>query len=108
MLNFDNQANRYSENNTATQADAALTAIAKSAPSISSSALLVNVIIRHWSAQASDKQVAEQAEHLHGADKGTVTATKSLLGKMPEIMAIKVFSKRVREWHNFTVYAMGR
>jgi hypothetical protein len=29
MLNFDNQANRYSENNTATEADAALTAIAK-------------------------------------------------------------------------------
>jgi hypothetical protein len=100
MLNFENKANRYSENNTATEADAALTAIAKSAPSISSSALLVNVIIRHWSAQAGDKQVAEQAEHLHGADKGTVKATKSLLGKMPEIVAIKAFTKMVRDWHN--------
>jgi hypothetical protein len=73
--------------------------ITASLPSIASSFMLVNVTIGYPSMEARDRDVSKATEAAFGAETGTVKSIKSLLGKLPELEAIKSFAAVTRQWH---------
>jgi hypothetical protein len=71
----------------------------KSVPSISSSAMLVDLSISLWSARKLDKRASEEVATTNNADKGVARVTKSLLGNCDELDALVKFGANVRNMH---------
>lgn len=71
----------------------------KSVPSISSSAMLVELSIGVWSARKLDKRASEDVTTTNHADKGVARVTKSLLGNCDELDALVKFAANVRNMH---------
>jgi len=65
-------------------------------PSISSSAMLVEVRINCWTGRKKDKAVSEEVTTDKKADRGTATVTKKLLGDCATLHAIDKQSKNAR------------
>jgi hypothetical protein len=70
-----------------------------SVPSISSSAMLVDLSISLWSARKLDKRASEEVATTNNADKGVARVTKSLLGNCDELDALVKFGANVRNMH---------
>jgi hypothetical protein len=66
------------------------------APTISSSAMLVELSISKWLGTAKDKEVAERAEQAAGARSGVYRATKMLLPNNAKLKAINDFAGNAR------------
>jgi hypothetical protein len=65
-------------------------------PSISSSAMLVEVRINCWTGLKKDKAASEEVTTDKKADRGTATVTKKLLGDCATLRAIDLHSKNAR------------
>jgi hypothetical protein len=72
---------------------------APAAPSITSSAMLVELTISVWTGKKRDKAVSEEVARNKNADKGVVSLSKQLLGDCAELDAIQKFSANVRNMH---------
>lgn len=69
------------------------------APSISSSSMLVELSISCWSGRRLDKRASEEVVAANRADKGVARVTKSLLGACDELDALQKFAANVRNVH---------
>ena len=65
-------------------------------PTITSSAMLVEVNIKCWTARVKDKRASEEVTQRNNADKKTATVTKKLLGDCVELDQLEKYSKRSR------------
>lgn len=72
------------------------------APSIASSAMLVELNISVWTARKLDKRASEEVTSNHGANKGAANVNKKLLGDCAELDAVQKFTANARNMH----YAM--
>lgn len=70
-----------------------------SVPSISSSAMLVDLSISLWSARKLDKRASDDVTFNNNADKGVARVTKRLLGNCEELDALTRFAANVRLMH---------
>ena len=70
-----------------------------SVPSISSSAMLVELSISLWTARKLDKRASDDVTTTNNADKGVARVTKSLLGNCDELDALVKFGSNVRNMH---------
>lgn len=73
-----------------------------SVPSISSSAMLVDLHVSQWAARKKDKTASATVTDSNGAQTGSADVRKSLLHGCPELEAIKKFVATNRNAH----YAM--
>jgi hypothetical protein len=73
-------------------------------PSLSSSAMLVEVNIGFWSGRKQDKKAAKDIELMKGAKAGSGSYSKKLLGDCPELDAIQSFvtTFRVNRHYQYT------
>lgn len=67
-----------------------------SAPTISSSAMLVDLSISQWSGIRRDKAASAKVADDNGARRGVASVTKKLLGDCPELKAVSDFVATVR------------
>jgi hypothetical protein len=72
---------------------------APAAPSITSSAMLVELMISVWTGKKRDKAASEEVSRNKNADKGVASVNKKLLGDCAELDAIQKFSANVRNMH---------
>lgn len=70
-----------------------------SVPSISSSAMLVELGISLWTARKLDKRASDDVTTTNNADKGVARVTKSLLSSCDELSALVKFAANVRTTH---------
>jgi hypothetical protein len=70
-----------------------------SVPSITSSAMLVELGISLWTARRLDRRASEHTTTTNNADKGVARVTKSLLGDCAELDALTKFAANVRNTH---------
>lgn len=73
-----------------------------SAPSISSSAVLIDLSISTWTGRKLDKRASNDVTAQNGAAKGVANVHKKLLGDCAELDAVQKFAANVRNTH----YAM--
>jgi hypothetical protein len=73
--------------------------IQTNAPSIASSAMLVELTVSVWTGMKRDKKASEGVEQLNNANKGVASVNKKLLGDCAELTAIQKFVSKVRELH---------
>lgn len=76
----------------------ASTAITNS-PSISSSAMLVEVSFSTWTGRKLDKRASQDVTRSNGADTGTANVNKKLLGECEELTAVQKFAANARNIH---------
>lgn len=76
---------------------------ADTAPTLASSAMLVELSISCWAGRKKDKQASEDVTMRSGAKKGMAAVTKKLLGDCPELVAVHQHAGNVR---NQVHYAM--
>jgi len=76
-----------------------LQAPAANAPSIASSAMLVELGISQWTARKKDHRASDEVAANKYADKGTASVHKKLLGNCDELDAIKKFATAARTTH---------
>jgi len=69
------------------------------APSISTSAMLVELSIAVWTARRRDKQASDEVTAAKHAAKGVATVNKKLLGDCAELDAVQKFAANVRNMH---------
>ena len=69
------------------------------APSISSSAMLVELSIGIWEGRKKDRRASAAVTSSNNASRGIATVNKKLLGDCPELEAIKAFVSMVRQWN---------
>ena len=67
-----------------------------SVPSISSSAMLVELSISVWTGRKKDKQAQAEVEQAHGTAKNVTNVTKKLMGDHPLLTQIQKFAAGVR------------
>jgi len=67
-----------------------------SVPSISSSAMLVELAISVWTGKKKDKRASQAVEFQNGAEDGVFSGYKKLLGNCAELKAIQDFTANVR------------
>lgn len=79
------------------------TPTATTAPTLASSAMLVELSISVWTGRKKDNNASKDVTARSGADTGTATVTKKLLGDNPELVAIQKFAANTR---NQIHYAM--
>lgn len=72
---------------------------APSIPSISSSAMLVELNISCWTGVKQDKSAAAEIAAAHGAESDAVTSHKKLLGNCPELVEVKRLTGECRNNH---------
>jgi hypothetical protein len=72
---------------------------APAAPSITSSAMLVELMISVWTGKKRDKAASEEVARNKNADKGVASVNKKLLGDCAELDALQKFSANVRNMH---------
>jgi hypothetical protein len=72
---------------------------APAAPSITSSAMLVELMISVWTGKKRDKAASEEVSRNKNADKGVASVNKKLLGDCAELDALQKFSANVRNMH---------
>jgi hypothetical protein len=77
------------------KASAAMT----NSPSISSSAMLVELSISTWTGRKLDKRASTDVTRSNGADSGIANVHKKLLGNCEELTAIQKFTGNVRNMH---------
>ena len=77
--------------------------LTETVPSLSSSAMLVDLQISQFTGSKKDKKASEQVTALNNADKGVANVHKKLLGNCKELEDIK---KHVGETRNHYHYAM--
>jgi hypothetical protein len=70
-----------------------------SVPSISSSAMLVEMSISLWTGKRLDKRASEEAASANNAQKGVARVTKDLLFECAELDALVKFGANVRNMH---------
>lgn len=70
-----------------------------SAPSIASSAMLVDVSISQWAGQRKDVGISNEVTNTKNAEKGTAKVTKKLLPTSQRLKAIETFVTAVRSSH---------
>jgi len=74
------------------------------APSITSSAMLVEYNASVWTGRKQDKQASEELELVKRADPNVANVHKKLLGNCPELKAIQQFVGNARNTHyNMTI-----
>lgn len=73
-----------------------------SAPSIASSAVLIDLSISTWTGRKLDKRASNEVTTQNNAAKGVAAVTKRLLGDCAELEAIQKFAANARNTH----YAM--
>ena len=73
-----------------------------SAPSIASSALLIDMSISVWTGRKLDKRASQEVVNQNGAAKGVANVSKKLLGDCAELDAVQKFAANARNIH----YAM--
>lgn len=69
------------------------------APSVSSSAMLVDLSISVWTARRRDKGASEQVARDNNAQRGVASVNKKLLGDCAELDAVQKFTENVRSLH---------
>ncbi len=70
-----------------------------SAPTIASSAMLVELSIGVWTGKKKDKAASDDVTRLNNAQKGVASVSKRLLGDCAELDAIQKFAANVRTLH---------
>lgn len=70
-----------------------------SAPSIGSSAMLVELQVSQWTGRKKDKRASATVTDQNYADKGTAAVSKKLLGHCQELDAIHKFTANARNIH---------
>jgi len=73
--------------------------LASAAPSIGSSAMLVELQISQWTGRKKDKRASATVTSQNYADKGTAAVNKKLLGHCEELDAIHKFTASARNIH---------
>ena len=73
-----------------------------SAPSIASSAVLIDLSISTWTGRKLDKRASQDVTNQAGAAKGVANVSKKLLGDCAELDAVQKFAANARNIH----YAM--
>jgi hypothetical protein len=74
-------------------------AVTSAAPSIGSSAMLVELQISQWTGRKKDKRASATVTSQNYADKGTAAVNKKLLGHCEELDAIHKFTANARNIH---------
>jgi hypothetical protein len=69
------------------------------APTIASSAILVELTIRTWAGRKKDKRATKEVNSQNNAAKGTANVTKKLLGECEELKAITNYAEVIRDYH---------
>lgn len=69
------------------------------APSLGSSAILVELTIRTWAGRKKDKRATNDVNYRNNAQKGTANVTKKLLGECEELKAITNYAEVIRDYH---------
>lgn len=69
------------------------------APSIASSAMLVDLTIKVWSGRKKDTTASDDVTRLNGANVGVASVYKALLGDCAELTAVAKFAANVRTAH---------
>jgi len=72
------------------------------APTIASSAVLIDLSISTWTGRKMDKRASETITSQNNASKGVANVTKKLLGDCDELTAVQKFAANARNTH----YAM--
>lgn len=67
-----------------------------SVPSISSSAMLVELSISQWTGIKKDKKASQDVEQQNGAQRGVFNGSKKLLGDCAELKAVHDFTANIR------------
>lgn len=70
-----------------------------SAPSLSSSAMLVELAISTWTARKKDKAASDDVTRLNNAQRGVASVSKHLLGDCAELDAVQKFAGNTRNTH---------
>jgi hypothetical protein len=73
--------------------------LASAAPSIGSSAMLVELQISQWTGRKKDKRASATVTSQNYADTGTAAVNKKLLGHCEELDAIHKFTANARNIH---------
>jgi hypothetical protein len=66
------------------------------APSISSSAMIVDYSASVWTARKKDKKASEDVNYVNNADKGVANVSKNILGHCSELDKIQKYAANVR------------
>jgi len=66
-------------------------------PSLSSSAMQVEVVIRQWGGRKLDKRASEEVQKDNDAERGVVNVRKKLLGNSDELQAIAKMASAIRQ-----------
>ena len=69
------------------------------APTIASSAILVELTIRTWAGRKKDKRATKEVNSQNNAATGTANVTKKLLGECEELKAITNYAEVIRDYH---------
>lgn len=69
------------------------------APSLNSSAVLVELTIRTWAGRKKDKRATNDVNYRNNAQRGTANVTKKLLGECEELKAITNYAEVIRDYH---------
>jgi exonuclease VII large subunit len=70
-----------------------------SAPTIASSAMLVDLHIGFWAGRKKDKAASDEVARLNNAEKGVTSVIKQLLGDCAELDAVHKFAANARNVH---------
>ena len=95
MQHYNTATNELGNSLTSTNS----TAPAISAPSISSSAMLVILSISTWTGRKLDKRASTDVTRTNGADSGIANVHKKLLGNCDELDAVQKFGANARNIH---------
>lgn len=74
-----------------------------SVPSISSSAMLVELSISQWGGKKEDKRASQAVEAQNGAEDGVFSGRKKLLGDCAELEAVHKFTANMRTGIHYTM-----
>lgn len=69
------------------------------APTLNSSAVLVELTIRTWAGRKKDKRASNDVNQRNNAQRGTANVTKKLLGECEELKAISSYAEVIRDYH---------
>lgn len=70
-------------------------------PSVSASAMLVELSFSFWAGRKKDKRAEEQMARHYGASESAVNASKALLGNCPELHAIQKYKAQVQTGYHY-------
>ena len=76
------------------------TAVAETAPTLASSAMLVEVNISHWAGRKKDKRASADVTYANHADTGVASVNKKLLANSDTLRAIQTHVTAARNIHS--------